>query len=59
VLLGLGLAALVLVVALWQPWQVRDLHQAGLVDLQEVETLQARFNDDAGNSRLIIIVAPT
>jgi hypothetical protein len=33
--------------------------QAPLIDIQNIETLRAQFNKDAGNTRLIILVSPT
>ena len=33
--------------------------QAPLADIQNIETLRARFNQDVGKTRLIILVAPT
>jgi hypothetical protein len=33
--------------------------QAPLTDIQNVETLRAQFNQDAGKTRLIILVSPT
>ena len=33
--------------------------QAPLADIQNIETLRAQFNQDAGKTRLIILVSPT
>ena len=33
--------------------------QAPLTDIQNIETLRAQFNQDAGKTRLIILVSPT
>lgn len=33
--------------------------QAPLADIQNIETLHAQFNRDAGQTRLIILVSPT
>ncbi|HLO15219.1 MAG TPA: hypothetical protein VK206_10345 [Anaerolineales bacterium] len=33
--------------------------QAPLTDIQSIETLRAPFNQDAGKTRLIILVSPT
>ena len=33
--------------------------QAPLTDIQNIETLRAAFNQDAGKTRLIILVSPT
>ena len=33
--------------------------QKPLVDIQNIETLRAQFNKDAGKTRLIILVSPT
>ena len=33
--------------------------QAPLADIQNIETLRARFNQDVGKTRLIILVSPT
>ena len=33
--------------------------QAPLTDIQNIETLRAQFNRDAGQTRLIILVSPT
>lgn len=33
--------------------------QAPLTDIQDIETLRTQFNQDAGKTRLIILVAPT
>jgi hypothetical protein len=33
--------------------------QAPLTDIQSVETLRAQFNQDVGQTRLIILVSPT
>lgn len=59
ILIGVGILAVALLLALWQPWQARDLEQAGLVDVHDITTLQTRFNADSGQARLVLIVAPT
>jgi hypothetical protein len=33
--------------------------QEPLTDIQNVETLRAQFNEDAGKTRLIILISPT
>ena len=33
--------------------------QEPLMDIQNIETLRSQFNQDAGKTRLIILVAPT
>ena len=33
--------------------------QAPLTDISNIETLRAQFNQDAGKTRLIILVSPT
>lgn len=33
--------------------------QEPLTNIQNIESLRAQFNQDAGNTRLIILVAPT
>ena len=33
--------------------------QKPLIDIQNIETLRAQFNKDAGKTRLIILVSPT
>ena len=33
--------------------------QEPLIDIQNIETLRAQFNKDAGKTRLIILVSPT
>jgi hypothetical protein len=33
--------------------------QAPLVDITDIETLRTQFNQDAGKTRLIILVSPT
>jgi hypothetical protein len=33
--------------------------QAPLMDIQSIETLHAQFNDDAGKTRLILLLSPT
>ena len=33
--------------------------QKPLTDIQRIETLRAQFNQDAGKTRLIILVSPT
>ena len=33
--------------------------QAPLTDIQTIETLRTQFNQDAGKTRLIILVSPT
>jgi hypothetical protein len=33
--------------------------QAPLKDIQNIETLRTQFNNDAGKTRLIILVSPT
>jgi hypothetical protein len=33
--------------------------QVPLIDIQNIETLRAQFNKDAGSKRLIILVSPT
>jgi hypothetical protein len=35
------------------------LSQEPLTDIQSIETLHAQFNDDAGKTRLILLVSPT
>ena len=31
----------------------------GLTDLQDIQQLQTRFNDDAGTTRLVLLLSPT
>ena len=33
--------------------------QAPLIDIQNIETLRAQFNQDVGKTRLILLVSPT
>ena len=33
--------------------------QAPLTDIQNIETLRAQFNQDVGQTRLIVLVSPT
>ena len=33
--------------------------QAPITDIQNIETLQAQFNEDAGKTRLILLASPT
>jgi len=33
--------------------------QKPLTDIHDIETLRAQFNEDAGTSRLILLVSPT
>lgn len=60
VLTLLTLAALLLV--LTTPWSQRRANDdtgAALTDLRAVEELRARFNEDAGMARLILLLSPT
>lgn len=31
----------------------------GLIEIKDIKTLRAQFNDDAGKTRLILLVSPT
>lgn len=33
--------------------------QAPLIDIQDIETLRTKFNQDVGKTRLILLVSPT
>jgi hypothetical protein len=52
------LVALLLVIDLeTRPQQVPG--QAPLADISKIETLRTQFNQDAGKTRLIILISPT
>ena len=60
---GLFILIVILASAFWviYPAAHRQLApgQKPLTDLHDIETLRAQFNEDAGMSRLIILVSPT
>jgi hypothetical protein len=58
----LALAVLLASAFLAYQWQARPRlapQQEPLTDIQDVETLRAEFNRDAGRTRLILLVSPT
>lgn len=40
-------------------WHQPDPPRAGLTELRGVDELRARFNADAGKTRLILVLSPT
>jgi uncharacterized protein YjeT (DUF2065 family) len=40
-------------------WHEADPPRGGLAELQDLAQLQARFNADAGMTRLILLLSPT
>ena len=58
----LGLLILLVAVALGVYLESRTRlapGQAPLTDIQNIETLRTQFNQDAGKTRLILLVSPT
>ena len=60
---GLFILVVIFVAAFWVIYLAahRQLApgQKPLTDIHDIETLRAQFNEDAGTSRLIILVSPT
>lgn len=59
-----GIALIILVIALWLGIYLESRPriapgQKPLTDIQNIETLRTHFNQDVGNTRLIILVSPT
>ncbi len=52
-------AAVVVVAILSRPASPPSLNAAGLADLESIGQLQAKFNEDAGRPRLILLLSPT
>lgn len=59
---GIALSILVITLSLGIYLETRPRIAPGqkpLTDVQNIETLRTQFNQDAGKTRLIILVAPT
>jgi len=59
--LGIALVALVGLVVMGVRLTHRDSGPppAGISDLNDIQQLQARFNEDAGSPRLVLLLSPT
>jgi hypothetical protein len=54
-----GLAGLMIVGVLYEPWHGVREPSFPLYELSAVEDLQDQFNQDAGKTRLILLLSPT
>ena len=57
-------ALAIVLVATWPAGHVATIRAqttaaAGLVELRDVADLQARFNEDRGKTRIVLLVSPT
>jgi xanthine/uracil permease len=57
-ILAVLLAGMVLAIYM-EAWPRLAPGQAPLTDISNIETLRTQFNQDAGQTRLIILVSPT